>query len=197
MRRPHRASHPPPLRRVADPRIWSLALYQAKYRAVASDGHGLAGRIRVRIAAGGALGLGLDAADLGPRADDAERPGGLVPVGEHGPSTYRPGQLQMPLEQGPQPLARDVVERERLDELSVEPDRQPLVRVVHEKLAAGHACGEVAPEVAEDDDDPARHVLAGVRAGALDDGGCARVAHRQPLARRTGAEELARRGAVQ
>ena len=55
----------------------------------------------------------------------------------------------------------------------------------------------VAPDGAEDDDDAARHVLAAVVAGALDDGLRVRVAHAEPLARAAVAEELAAGRAVQ
>ena len=59
--------------------------------------------------------------------------------------------------------------------------------------AAGHAGREVAADRAEHGDDAAGHVLAAVVADALDDGGRARVAHREALAGAAADEQLARR----
>ena len=56
------------------------------------------------------------------------------------------------------------------------------VVVEHVGDAAAHARGEVAAGRADHDDAAAGHVLAAVVADALDDGGGARVAHREPLA---------------
>ena len=50
---------------------------------------------------------------------------------------------------------------------------------------------------AENDDRPARHVLARVVADSLDDRGRARVPHREALPGRAGAEEVAPRRAVE
>src|SRR5262249_20389425 len=56
------------------------------------------------------------------------------------------------------------------------------VLVEDEGEPARHAGGEVAAGGAEDDDGAAGHVLAAVVAHALDDGGDARVSHREALA---------------
>ena len=77
-----------------------------------------------------------------------------------------------------------VVELERVDlvDAGAQVVVHSLVGVVEVERAARHSRGEVAPDVAEDDHHAAGHVLAGVVAGALDDDGGARVAHRAPFA---------------
>src|SRR5581483_4771952 len=65
------------------------------------------------------------------------------------------------------------------------------------RLAAAHPGAEVPPDWPEDGDGAVRHVLAAVVADPLDDRVRARVPHREPLARATGAEELAAGRAVQ
>jgi len=57
------------------------------------------------------------------------------------------------------------------------------VEIEHIGDAAGHSGGEVASGDAQDGDSTAGHVFAAVISDALDDGGGARVAHRETLAR--------------
>src|SRR4051794_21565519 len=123
----------------------------------------------VGIAALGALGGRLDASDFLARPHDAERVNGARPVAEQERRPLRAGQLRVALEQVAQALRRGCVELGGLDELRVQPHREALVGVVHEELAAGHAGCDVAAEGAYDDHRAARHVLAEVAAGALDD----------------------------
>ena len=66
--------------------------------------------------------------------------------------------------------------------------------VEHVGDAARHAGGEIAPGLADDDDDPAGHVFAAVVARPLDDGDRARIAHAETLAR--DAAEVALRPAI-
>ncbi len=93
-----------------------------------------------------------------------------------------------------EPIRVRRLERLEHDELVVQ---ELLVGVEEERLAAGHPGAEVPPVAAENDDRPARHVLARVVADSLDDRGRARVPHREPLPGRAGAEEVAPRRAVE
>ena len=88
----------------------------------------------------------------------------------------------------------DLVEADQLD---VAARREPVLGIEHVGDPAAHARGEVAPGGPEDDDAPARHVLAAVVADALDDRVGARVAHREALAREPAEERAARRRAVE
>src|SRR5204863_7867072 len=64
-------------------------------------------------------------------------------------------------------------------------------RIEHVQLAAAHARSGVQPDLAEDDDRAAGHVLARVIAHSLDDRESAGVADTEPLPGAAGAEELA------
>ncbi len=68
--------------------------------------------------------------------------------------------------------------------------------VQHEGYAAGHAGGEVAARLAQNDNEPLGHVLAAVIAYAFHHGGGAGVAHRESLAGHAVEECLAAGGAV-
>ena len=100
----------------------------------------------------------------------------------------------MTLEQLDQAFGLVSLERDERDEIAV---HEPLVGIEQERLPAGHPGAEVAAVRPEDDDGAAGHVLARVVADALDHGHRAGVAHREALARRAGAVELAAGGAVE
>src|SRR5947209_7133305 len=70
---------------------------------------------------------------------------------------------------------------------------EAVVGIVDEGHAAIHAGGEIGADPAENDGDAAGHILATVRAAALDDDLGAGVADGEALARLTGGEELAGR----
>src|SRR5204862_6219162 len=63
--------------------------------------------------------------------------------------------------------------------------------------AVGHPGGEVAAHRSQDHDDSARHVLAAVVAGAFDDGDCARIPHRKPVAGAPRGKEPSGGGAIE
>src|SRR5579859_7887412 len=156
-------------------------------------GHGLA--LGVLAAGQRALVLVLDRRHVRLRDDLAELANGLVPAGEQSLSPLRPRIAYVALHDGAELCAgRD---RSRDDEVVVEPEVEDALRIVEEDLAAAHPGADVPAEASEDDDGAARHVLAGVLADALDDGGRARVPYGESLACLSCAEELAAGGAVE
>ena len=104
------------------------------------------------------------------------------------------GVLHVPLDEHLQQVDVLAVERLEVDHLGVDP---LLVQVEDVRRAAAHAGREVAADATEHDHLPARHVLAAVVADALDDGGGAAVADREPLPHQTPHEDLAVGGAVE
>src|SRR5712692_578235 len=144
-----------------------------------------------------ALGFRLQPTDLVPRANEPELVHAGGPLSQKPCGSGRAGVLVMTLDQLAQALGGRGVEFLGDDQLPVEPDVKHPRRVVHERFAAGHARAEVPSERAENDNGPVRHVFTSVAADALDDGGRARVADGEALARRAGQEELAAGRAVE
>src|SRR3954469_14338297 len=158
-----------------------------------------AGRVRMVVVRherlAGVLGLGLR--ELGEHAlvvgreDLHELPKQRVPLVEHAPPDGRAGPPDVLVDQVADLDRVALVERLQLVEHHrVDAPAQCAVLVEHEREAAAHAGGEVAPGRAEHDDAPAGHVLAAVVADALDDRVRARVAHREALAGAAAEERL-------
>src|SRR5229473_3452441 len=79
----------------------------------------------------------------------------------------------------------------KLDHSHVASRREAAVVVEHVGDSAAHSGGEVAPSLAEHDDQPARHVLASMVADTFDHGRGAAVAHGEALAGHASEERLA------
>src|SRR6185436_15112620 len=73
--------------------------------------------------------------------------------------------------------------RLELDLVLIAETREPSLRVPDIGNAARHAGREIAPGIADHDDDAAGHVLATMVAGAFDDRDGTGIAHRKALAR--------------
>jgi hypothetical protein len=109
----------------------------------------------------------------------------------------RAGEGRVTLDELPDPCELPTVGPSSLDELPVDP-REHVAAASNTKHSPPLIPAPTLwPGRAEHDDGAARHVLAGVVAGALDDRGGAGVAHREPLAGPPGDEELAGRRAVE
>ncbi len=128
----------------------------------------------------------------------AQAPGPLVVIGDERLQQHLVGLLAVPDRALERLLLlghrQDAAER---DHRRVAARGELAVLVVDIGDAAAHAGGEVAAGLAEDDDGAAGHVLAAVVAGAFDDGGRARQAHREALAGDAAQERLAAGGAVE
>src|SRR6185437_1969294 len=90
-----------------------------------------------------------------------------------------------------------VCHRFELDHGEVAAPLEGAVLVQYIGDTAAHAGGEIAAGLAEHDDGAAGHVLAAMRADALDDGERARVAHRKTLAGDAAEEAFAAHRAVE
>src|SRR3954447_22894911 len=122
----------------------------------------------------------------------------LVPLVEHPPADRRVGARDvLGDEVAHLDRIRLVHRAEVLDVGRVDLGAEGPVLVEHERQAAAHAGGEVAPGRPEDDDAAAGHVLAAVVADRLDDGDRAGVADAEALAGDAAEERLALRRAVQ
>src|SRR5690606_32581335 len=101
--------------------------------------------------------------------------------------------LEQRTEQGQLLIGRSACGRGGVGETSLETQ----AGITNEGDAAGHACPEVAPDLADDHYDAAGHVLAAVVGDALDHRSGARVAHCESLAGPAGHEQTATGGAVE
>ena len=104
------------------------------------------------------------------------------------------------LYQGLEAAARRVeallFQRCRLHEFRIEVAADLCVRVQQEQFAARHAGGQIGTDRAHDHDAAARHVLAGVVAGAFYHGQRSGITHREALAGLAIGEEFAPGGSV-
>src|SRR3954469_3708635 len=180
-----------------DERLGGLALRRGAALAPPALGVVVVGPQRLALELLGGGELGEHALVVG-REDLDERPAQRVPLVEHAPADRR-GRAAHVL--GDEVADLDLVALvERLDLVEhrrVDPAAERALLVEHEREAAAHAGGEVAPGRAEHDDAPAGHVLAAVVADALDDGIGTRVAHREALAGAAAEERAAGRRAVE
>mmetsp|Transcript_52028 Transcript_52028/g.113312 ORF Transcript_52028/g.113312 Transcript_52028/m.113312 type:complete len:464 (+) Transcript_52028:625-2016(+) len=181
----------------------AAALSLNKGAAVLSMGSAAGGSSAGRSSSGGG--------DLDVRSLRARRLGGrhelpelrqvVVPTGEDGSGLLAAGGGLVLLNEALELLLADLCgDALHLDNLGVDArgDVVSLLLLLKQvSEAAGHAGAGVPADLAEDDDDAARHVLAAVVAGTLDDGLRVGVAHGEALARAAAREELAARGAVE
>src|SRR5690606_22865966 len=139
--------------------------------------------------------LGGDARQDAPEPAASGRPLGEQPLRDE-----RAGRGRVALEEREElalllpPESAEALGRDRVRR---EAQREHPVLVEDPGGAARHAGAEVPARRAQDDDRPARHVLAAVVAAALHDGGRARVAHADALAYAAGGEQGAGRRPVE
>src|SRR6267154_1493125 len=127
----------------------------------------------------------------------AERVAVALPRVQYGAPPRAPGGPDVLAQQAEDETLVGLLEPPDLDHVRVATGREGLRLVEHVGHAVRHAGGEVAPHRSEYDHHAARHVLAAVRAGSLDHRDRAGVAHREPVSRAAGREQLASGGAVQ